>query len=98
MASNNVAGEVDPADKYRYFDDIEIIELVMLSDLLVDYDFYNHVASDIATDQKFLPPESFSLQTHLDNIQNWTHENSMKLNYEKSTFIIFTRCKTDFTT
>ena len=98
MNSNDVASDVDQDDKYRYFDDIEILELVMLSDVLVEYDFKSHVASDIGTEQKFLPTEKFKMQNYLNNIKNWTDTNQMKLNLGKSNFTIFTRAQTDFMT
>ena len=98
VGSNDVAEDVEVEDKYQYFDDIEIIDIILLSQLLVDYDFRSHVASDIGCHQKFLPPQGFNLQSHLDNILTWTEENQMKLNYEKSNYIIFTRNQTPFTT
>ena len=97
VSSNNVSENVCEDDKYRYFDDIEILDFVMLSGLLVDYNFWSHVASDISINQKFLHPESFKTQSHLNDIQEWTEVNEMKLNYAKSNFIIFTRNQTEFT-
>ena len=79
-------------------DDFSIFRLICLSGLLVDYNFNNHIASDIAVDQKYLPADTIQTQEHLDFISSWTHENLMKLNTAKSNFMIFTRMKEDFTT
>ena len=98
VSCNDVAGDVDSADKLHYFDDLEILELIMLADILGEYNFHEHIASDIGTNQKYLSPKHLKMQPHLDNIQSWTESNKMKLNYEKSNFIIFTRAQTDFTT
>ena len=69
-----------------------------LSGLLVEYNFFQHVASDIGIDQTFLPPSSYSSQDKLNYISNWTKENMMKLNEAKCSYMVFTRTMTDFTT
>ena len=45
--SNDNANIVQPEDRFKYIDDLSILQLVLISGLLVDYDFYQHVASDI---------------------------------------------------
>ena len=52
-----------------------------------------HVPSDIGADEKYLPPESFATQNHLNYISNWTKENKMKLNEAKSNYLVFSRSK-----
>ena len=86
------------SDKYRYYDDLNILELVILSDKLIEYNFNNHVASDIAVGHLFLPPDSFKTQTYLNEISTWTDQNLMKLNELKSNYIIYSRSKTQFDT
>lgn len=98
VASNNVAQDVSVENKYQYFDDIEILDLLILSNILIDYDFKSHVASDIGIDHKFLPPQNYNMQSHLNNIISWTDANCMKLNLTKSNYIIFTRSQTHFST
>ena len=96
--SNDNADIVPPEDRFKYIDDLSILQLVLLSGLLVDYNFHEHVASDVGIDQKFLPPNSYSCQSKVNHISNWTRENKMKLNEAKCTYMIFSRTKTDFTT
>ena len=98
VQSNDNAESVDPEDKYKYIDDLSLLQLVLLSRLLVEYNFHNHVASDIATDSKYLPPNTYSTQTHIDNIANWTDLNLMKLNEAKCKYMIFSRSKEKFST
>ena len=96
VASNDVAEEVDTEDKYRFIDDIEVLDLVMLSGVLRDYDYWSHVPSDIGIEQKYLPTEYSNIQRYLHNIQTWSDVNLTKLNVEKSNYIVFSRCHTDF--
>ena len=96
--SNDNADIVPPQDRFKYIDDLSVLQLVLLSGLLVEYNFYEHVASDVGIDQKFLPPNSYNCQDTLNFISNWTRENKMQLNEAKCTYMIFSRTKTDFTT
>ena len=78
--------------------DLSVLTLIFLSGLLVDYDIQSHVPSDIGTDEKFLPPESYPVQNTLNLISDWTKQNLMKLNPRKCKYMIFSRSGTKFTT
>ena len=53
MAQSNDNAEIVPTqDRFKFIDDLSILNLVLLSGLLVEYDFFNHVASDIGISQK----------------------------------------------
>ena len=69
-----------------------------MSGLLTDYNFHQHVASDIGVDEMFLPPDSNPTQANINFISNWTSENLMKLNPSKCNYMIFSRCETKFAT
>ena len=97
-ASDDAASEIPEEDKLKYIDDLEILELVSISGVLIDYDFHQHVASDVGIDQQFLPASSFRMQNSLNNLASWTELNKMKINEDKTNYMIFTRSKTDFTT
>ena len=71
---------MDEEDRYKYCDDLSIIELLMIGNLLTDYDFYSHMTSDIGIDQKYLPTEHLHSQTNLDTLSSWTSDNLMRLN------------------
>ena len=96
--SNDNADIVPPEDRFKYIDDLSVLQLVLLSGLLVEYNFVQHVASDVGLDQKFLPASSYDCQDKLNFISNWTNENKMKLNEAKCSYMIFSRTKTDFST
>ena len=98
MQSNDNADIVPAEDRFKYIDDLSVLQLVLLSGLLVEYDFHQHVASDIGIDMKFLPAASYTSQDHLNYISGWTNENLMKLNEAKCNFMIFSRTKEEFTT
>ena len=90
--------EVTTEDRFWHFDDLNTIELIILNDLLAQYEVFDHVPSDVATDELYLKPETYKTQGYLDAISKWTVENKMLLNEQKSNFIIFSRCKDKFTT
>ena len=96
--SDDAAEEVATENKFKYIDDLEIIELVCLAGALQDYNFSQHIASDVGTHQKFLPSSTYTMQTTLNNLSHWTEENKMAINEEKSNFMIVTRSKTEFKT
>ena len=86
------------SDKFRYYDDLNVLELIILTDKLIEYDFKTHVASDIGINHLYLPPEQFKTQSYLNEISQWTDLNLMKLNEAKSNYIIFSRSKVQFDT
>ena len=96
--SNDNADCVDAEDSFKYIDDLSVLQLVLLSGLLVDYNFHTHVASDIAIDQKFLPPVMFESQKTINSIENWTKAHLMKLNAAKCTYMLFSRSAEKFST
>ena len=98
MQSNGNADCVEPEDRFKYIDDLSVLQLLCLSGLLVDYDFTSHVASDVGTEQKFLPTENFDTQNYLNKISSWTDEHLMKLNAKKCEYMIFSRSEQDFST
>ena len=98
VQSNDNADSVPPEDRFKYIDDLSILQLICLSGLLVNYNFYHHVASDIGTEQTFLPANTFQTQEHLNSISNWTNENLMKINPSKCNYMVFSRAQADFAT
>ena len=96
--SNDNADCVEPEDRFKYIDDLSLLQLILLSGLLIEYNFKSHVASDIGIDQKFLPPGSLQTQEAINKIENWTKSNLMKLNAKKCQYMIFTRSKEEFAT
>ena len=98
VQSNDNADCVSSRDRYKYVDDLSILEVISLAGLLVEYNCVQHVPSDIGIDQLFLPPTDYKTQEHLDSISQWTDVNKMKVNTEKSNYMMFTRTIPDFAT
>ena len=98
VQSNDNADIVPPEDRFKYIDDLSVLQLIFLSGILVEYNFHEHVASDIGIDQKFLPPSSYDSQEIIDHLANWTKQNKMMLNAKKCNYMVFSRSKDDFST
>jgi hypothetical protein len=56
------------------------------------------VASDIGIDELYVAAENLETQQNLNQIADWTDENKMKLNEEKTNYMIFSRSETEFAT
>ena len=72
VQSNDNANIVSPEDRFKYIDDLSLLQLVLISGLLIAYNVYQHVPSDIAVDEQFLPAESYPTQDTLNSISHWT--------------------------
>ena len=57
VQSNDNADGVPEDDRFKYIDDLSVLQLICMTGLLVDYNFWQQVASDIGIYDKFLPPE-----------------------------------------
>jgi hypothetical protein len=97
-ASNDSADHVPEEDRFKYIDDLQLLELIMLTGLLKDYDTYMHIPSDVPLDHKFLQGSDTLMQSYLDQIAVWTSQNLIKLNPEKSNYLLFSRAKESFVT
>ena len=89
---------IEEEDKYQYIDDLNLLDLILMTNLLQEYDFRAHVASDIGIGQRFLPPRSTRSQGFHDGIALWTAQNQTKLNLSKSKYVVHTRMKESFAT
>ena len=90
--------EIQNEDRFKYYDDLNLLEFLILSEKLIQYDFNSHVASDIGVDQLYLPSNDYKMQNYLNYISEWTKDNLMLLNEKKSCYIIFSRSKSEFST
>ena len=77
-------------EKYKYIDDLSIIELInLILNGIASYNPKQQVPSDIGIGHKFLHSDHFKTQTYLNNITEWTEQKQMKLNTDKSIYMIF---------
>ena len=97
-ASDDNASFVEQDDRYKFCDDLSILELIMLGNILTEYDFQEHVASDVGLGERFLPSQGLATQENLDKISVWTKDNLMKLKESKTDYQVFTRARDRFAT
>ena len=98
IGSDDVAQEVKDEDKFKYVDDLSTAVALANKNNISEYDFSQHVASDIGVGQRFLAPSTFETQTISKSISLWTETNKIKLNKAKSNYMIVTNVKEDFAT
>ena len=81
-------------EKYKFIDDLSILEILnLISITLSNYNHQNHVASDVGIEHKYLDPQSSKSQDYLNKIAEWTTNQEMKLNCEKTKYMIFNPSK-----
>ena len=90
LQTNNNTDFIDPDDKFKFIDDLSILEIInLISQGLSSFNFKSHVALDSNIEHNQVLPESnFQSQAHLDKIADWTSTHLMKLNSEKSKFMV----------
>ena len=88
--TNHNTDFITPEDKFKFIDDLSFIEIINLICIgLSNYDLKAHVASDVSIEKQFLPGKSTVSQFYLDKIAAWTKTAKMKLNTEKSKYVVF---------
>ena len=81
---------VDDDLVFKYFDDASVLEIVNLISIgLASHNFKLHVASNIPTHNQFIAGEYLESQQYLEKINQWTEDNKMELNIEKSKAMLF---------
>ena len=76
--SNDNANCVDQEDRFKFVDDLSVLEIVNLLT----------VPNDIPTHNQYIPSENLQSQKHLNNINEWTTNNKMLINQKKTQTII----------
>ena len=98
--SNHSADCVDVKDRFKFVDDLSILEIVNLLTVgITSFNMKQSVPSDIPSHNQFIPPQNLDSQQWLNQINQWTEDQKMIINEKKiKTMIInFTEnCK--FTT
>ena len=92
--SNDNADHIEEDERFKFIDDLSILEIInLLSIGLASYNCRNQVPSDIGIDNLFLDPQNLKSQKNLDKIQEWTENRLMKLNTQKSNYMVFNFAK-----
>ena len=88
--SNSNTDFLTPEDKYKFVDDLSMLEVInLITAGLASYNFKHHVASDIGVNQLYLPSSNVCSQQFMNNVAEWTQNNKMELNESKSKVMIF---------
>ena len=83
--SNDNSDFVSESEKFKFIDDLSILELIcLLSQGLASFNYKSSVPSDIDIGGAYLPSENTKTQKYLENLSNWTKSKQMKLNVEKN--------------
>ena len=71
-------------DRFCYIDDLEFLELIMLSGILIDYNVYMNVPSDIPVRYKFLPGSTTQTLVMSDSRNDLTYFVCIKVNLSEN--------------
>ena len=85
--SNDNVDFLDQDEKFKFIDDLSVLEIINIG--LASYNCNQHVPSDIGIDNLFLDPGNIKSQEYLKNIESWTENKEMKLNTDKTNYMIF---------
>ena len=88
--SNNSADMVSDSDRFKFIDDLSVLEIVNLLTVgLTSYNLKQQVPADIPVHNQFIPPENLKSQEWLTEINHWTLKQKMLINEKKSKTLIF---------
>ena len=88
--SNNSADCVSEEDRYRFIDDLSILEIVNLLTVgISSFNIRGQVPTDIPGHNQFIPSENLKSQEWLNMINEWTINQKMMINEAKTKTMIF---------
>ena len=88
--SNNNSDCVGVRDRYKFIDDLSVLEIVNLLTVgITSFNLKLEVPTDIPTQNQFIPAENLKSQNWLDKINEWTENQLMIINEKKTKTIIF---------
>ena len=88
--SNNSADCVSQQDRFKFVDDLSVLEIVNLLTIgLSSFNVKGQVPSDIPVHNQFIPAKNLKSQEWLNIISEWTSNQKMKINEKKTKTIIF---------
>ena len=88
--SNNNTDCVPEEDRYKYFDDATVLEVINLLNIgLCSYRIKESIPSNIPVHNQFINNRDLKSQEYLEKINAWTEKNLMELNVKKTKSMIF---------
>ena len=83
--SNSSADCVDPAYRFKFVDDLTVLEKINLLVIgLASFNCHTTVPSHIPAHNQIIPGEHLQSQDYLDRIKEWTENQKMVLNQKKT--------------
>ena len=77
--SNNNADLVKVSDRFKFVDDLTVLEIIdLLTVGITSYNIKTHVPSDIPIHNQYIPATNLKSQHYLDEIRNWTTNQKYK--------------------
>ena len=87
--NNDCANFISEDERYKFIDDLSILEIINLISIgISSYNCKLHIPSDIATTNNFIHPANLKSQDYMNQIVQWTETKKMKLNTDKSKYMI----------
>ena len=88
--SNNNADNVEVEDRFKFIDDLSILEIVNLLTVgITSFNVKFQVPSDLPNHNQFIPAENLKSQEWLNTINDWTEDQKMLINEKKTKTMIF---------
>ena len=88
--SNNCADMVSESERFRFLDDLSILEIINLLTVgLSSFNLKGQVPSDVHTHNQIIPSHNLKSQKWLNEISDWTQNQKMKINSDKTKTMIF---------
>ena len=88
--SNNSADCVNQEDRFKFIDDLTILEIINLLTVgLTSFNVRSQVPTDILENNQYIPPQNLKSQEYLNQISQWTRNQKMLINQKKSKSMIF---------
>ena len=97
-ASDGNAEFLNQDDSFKFSDDLNILEVIILGNILTEYDFSSHEASDIGLGERFISAQELDIQKNLDKTAERSDLNLMKLKESKTDYRVFSRSREAFAT
>ena len=87
--SNHSADCVGVEDRFKFVDDLSILEIVNLLTVgITSFNIRQEVPSDIPPHNQYIPPQNLQSQVWLDEIDRWTDNQKMLINEQKTKTMI----------
>ena len=88
--SNENANCVDPDDRFKFVDDLSVLEIIHLLTIgMASINPKHSVPSDVPSHNQVIPTEHLKSQVYLDNIKKWSDNQKMILNEKKTKAMVF---------